>query len=177
MLSPTRVVSCAALAGLVLSFTPALAADNVTFLGVSKDWSAFQAKTDDGRFCYAQTKPKSILPKKAVRDAVLFMISDWPGRNVRNELEIIPGYQYKDGEPVFAQVGTTKVEFFTRNDNGVGTAWVKESADEAKLVDAMRSGSQIVVSGVSKRGTKTKDTYSLGGFGTVVEKMHAACSK
>jgi len=172
-----RVASLSALVGLALSFVPAAAADNTTLLGVSKDWSAFQATTSDGKMCFAQSKPKSTLPKKAARDAILFMISDWPGRNVKSELEIVPGYQYKDGEPVYAEIGTTKIEFFTRNDNGVGTAWVKDAGEENKLVNAMRTGSTITVTGVSKRGTKTKDTYSLGGLAAMLDKVHDACSK
>ena len=173
----SRVASLSVLAGLALSFAAAAAADNSTLLGVSKDWSAFQATTSDGKTCFAQSKPKSVLPKKAARDAILFMISDWPGRNVKSELEIVPGYIYKDGEPVYAQVGATKIEFFSRNDNNVGTAWVKDAGEEAKLIEAMRTASTITVSGVSKRGTKTKDTYSLNGLSSALEKIHAACAK
>ena len=172
-----RVASFSMLAGLALSFASAAAADNSTLLGVSKDWAAFQATTSDGKSCFAQSKPRSVFPKKAARDAILFMISDWPGRNVKSELEIVPGYIYKEGEPVYAQVGTTKVEFFSTNDNNVGTAWVKDAAEEARLIQAMRTGSTITVSGISKRGTKTKDTYSLNGLSVALEKIHAACAK
>ena len=177
MLVFSRVIPFAVFAALVMGLAPAAAADNSTLLGVSKDWSAFQSATNDGKVCFAQSKPKSIVPKKAARDAILFLISDWPGRNVQNELEVVPGYQYKDGEPVFAQVGGEKIEFFTRNDNGTGSAWVKDPADEGKLVDAMRTGSTITVSGISKRGTHTKDTYSLSGLSSVIDKVHAACAK
>ncbi len=177
MTSFSRVAPFVALAALAMSFAPAAATDNSTLLGVSKDWSAYESTTNDGKVCFAQSKPKSIVPKKAARDAILFMISDWPGRNIHSELEVIPGYQYKDGEPAFAQIGREKIEFFTRNDNGIGTAWVKDPTDEGKLVDAMRTGSSITVLGVSKRGTHTKDTYSLSGLSTVIDKVHTACAK
>ena len=45
------------------SVAPAAAADNKqTLLGVSKSWSAYQSTTDDGRVCYAVSKPKTTAP-------------------------------------------------------------------------------------------------------------------
>jgi hypothetical protein len=41
----------------------------------------------------------------------------------------------------------------------------------------MRHGSTITISGISRRGTKTKDTYSLGGISAMLDKVHAACAK
>jgi len=175
-----RVAPVLALSGAVFaaSFASAAAADNKqTLLGVSKGWSAYQSDTSDGRVCYALSKPKTTAPAKAARDPIYFLISNWPGRKAENELEVVPGYSYKDGEPVFAQVGTVKVEFFTRNDNSGGSAWVKDAGDENALVAAMRKGKTITVSGVSQRGTHTKDTYSLAGLGTMLDRIHDACSK
>ena len=175
-----RIASIAAIAGgcFAASFTPA-AAENTkpTLLGVSKDWSAFQATTGDGRVCYALSKPKTTEPTKVSRDPIYLLIGDWPDRKVQGELEVVPGYSYKVGEPVIAQVGPDKIEFFTRNDGTSGSAWVKDPADEAKLLDAMRKGSTVTVSGVSLRGTHTKDTYSLNGIAAMLDRIHDACSK
>lgn len=171
---------------IVLRFVPLLAlgaasvaasaaGDKPTLLGVARDWSAYQAQTDDGQVCYALSKPKTTEPKKAARDPIYLLISDWPGRHVRGEFEIVPGYPYKDGEPAVAQLGSAKVEFFTRNDSGAGSAWVSDPNDELKLLEAMRGGGTLVVSGVSLRGTHTKDTYSLNGISAMLDKVHAAC--
>ncbi len=175
-----RFTTILALAGgcIAASLAPAPAADTKsTLLGVSKDWSAFQATTGDGKVCYALSKPKTIEPRKANRDPIYLLISDWPGRKVQGELEVVPGYPYKDGEPVFAEVGSVKVEFFTRNDGTSGTAWVKDPGDEATLLDAMRKGSTITISGISRRGTKTKDVYSLNGISAMLDKVRDACAK
>jgi hypothetical protein len=175
----SRLVSILALAGgcVAASVAPAAADSKSTLLGVSKGWSAYQATTGDGKVCYTLSKPQTTAPKKAVRDPIYLMISDWPGRGVHGELEVVPGYPYKDGEPVIAQVGTAKIEFFTRNDGTSGSAWVKDPGDEAKLLDAMRHGSTITVSGISRRGTHTKDTYSLGGLSAMLDKVRDACAK
>lgn len=155
----------------------AAAGEKPTLLGVSKNWSAYQATTSDGRVCYALSKPKSIAPTKVARDSIYLLISDWPERKVHSELEVVPGYSYKDGEPVMAQAGSEKIEFFTRNDGESGSAWVKDPGDEARMVAAMRKASTVTVSGVSQRGTHTKDTYSLSGISAMLDMVHQACSK
>ena len=174
-----RFASIFALAGgcLAASAAPAAADSKSTLLGATKNWSAYQATSSDGRVCYALAKPKTTEPKKAVRDPIYLLISDWPDRRVRGELEVVPGYTYKDGEPVIAQIGVAKTEFFTRNDGTSGSAWVKDPGDEARLLDAMRQGSTITISGVSKRGTRTRDTYALSGLSAMLDKVHDACSK
>ncbi len=39
----------------------------------------------------------------------------------------------------------------------------------------MRNGVSAVASGVSQRGTKTVDTYSLSGFNDALTKIQATC--
>jgi len=39
----------------------------------------------------------------------------------------------------------------------------------------MKRGSEAVVSGVSSRGTKTRDTFSLLGFTASIEDAEARC--
>jgi hypothetical protein len=160
---------------------PAVAAPNRAAdpeqLGVFRDWTAFTASTPEGRVCYALSSPIATLPKKAARDKIYVIISVWPSRGVRDELQIVPGYLYRDGDPVFAQVGMQRTEFFTRNDGKSGSAWVKEISDENALVAAMRGGATLTVSGVSKRGTKTTDTYSLSGIASALDRAHQACGK
>ena len=155
---------------------PARAADTDQ-LGVFRDWTAYTAPTPQGKVCYALSNPIASLPKKLARDKAYVIISVWPGRGVHDELEIVPGYLYRDGEPVFAQVGSQRTEFFTRNDGKSGSAWVKDINDESALVAAMRGGSTLTVSGVSKKGTKTTDTYSLSGIAGALDRAHQACGK
>ncbi len=152
-------------------------AETPTLLGVSKAWTAYQANSPDGKVCYALSKPTSVLPLKTARDPIYVIISVWPGRNVKDELQIVPGYLYKEGEPVFAQVGNRKIEFFSRNDATAGSAWVKDVSDEDALVRAMRSGSSLTITGTAKKGTKTTDSYSLAGIGTALTRAHDACGK
>jgi invasion protein IalB len=166
----TLVTALAALAG------SAQAADLPTMLGASRDWTAYQANTGDGKVCYAVSSPTSTSPKK-VRDPIYVIVSTWPGRSATDEIEVVPGYLYKDGQAAVAEVGSQKAELFTQNDGKAGTAWVKELSSETALVSAMRGGSTLTVTGVSKRGTKITDTYSLAGLGTALDRAHTACAK
>lgn len=172
-----RAVSVAFLAAgaAVAGLAPAAAADSPTLLGAFKDWSAYTTGSGKTKTCYALSQPKSMLPKNVNRDPVFFLISDWPARKAKGEPEVVPGYPYKEGSKVTAQVGSDKFTFFTKNEDKTGNAWVEAKADEARLVDSMRRGSQMIVTGTSSRGTLTKDTYSLSGVSAALDKIHKAC--
>ena len=60
---------------------------------------------------------------------------------------------------------------YTQNDG----AWVKNAAEEAQMVDAMRKGADLVIKSESSRGTKTTDTYSLKGISDALDKVAAEC--
>jgi hypothetical protein len=166
----------AALCLAMLVAVPAMAADPVE-LGVFKTWTAMSATGAEGKVCYALASPTAMLPKKTPRDKVYVLISVWPGLGRRDEVEVVPGYLYKDNEPVFVQVGNRRTEFFSRNEGKSGSAWAKNVEDEKALVAAMRGGSTMTVTGVSKKGTKTTDTYSLSGIAGAIERAHRECGK
>jgi Invasion associated locus B (IalB) protein len=168
----TRLIPAVAVA--LLAAAPAHA-DNPLQLGTFQSWTAFVVGAGDSKSCYVIARPQSSDPAKIKRDPIAFLVTDWPARKAKAEPEVVPGYQYKDGSAVSAQVGSDKFDFFTKNDSGQGGAWVKSSTDEARLVSAMRSNGQMIVTGVSKRGTMTHDTYSLGGVSDALDKIHAAC--
>lgn len=167
-------VLSAAIGAALLIAAPA-AADDALLLGVSKDWSAFTSGKGSDKVCYAMAKPSKMEPKKAKRDPIYFLITDWPGRKTKSEPEAVPGYTYKDGSTVTATVGGASFEFFTKNDGNDGAAWIRKRADEIKLVETMKGGQTLVVTGTSKRGTVTKDTYSLAGLSEALDRIHKEC--
>jgi|SRR5579871_2469045 len=179
MSSVTRIALGAMFAAAVLapSVGPAAADSPATLLVVNKGWSAFTSGSGSSKICYALSKPTATDPKKAKRDPIYFIVTDWPGRSpkAKSEPEAVPGYQYKDGSTVTAQVGADKFEMFTQNADGAGAAWVRKKADEVRLIEAMRRGQELIVIGTSKRGTETHDTYALAGLSDVLDKIHAAC--
>ena len=104
-----------------------------TLLGVSKDWSAFTSGSGSAKICYAMSKPTATEPKKAKRDPIYFLITDWPGRTPRRSPSprSSPAISTRTAARSPPQVGSDKFEFFTKNDGGAGAAWVRERADES----------------------------------------------
>jgi hypothetical protein len=169
------VVMGAVLGAAVTVSVPAASAQDALLLGVTKGWSAFSSGSGDDKTCYAMAKPAKSDPRKIKRDPIYFLVTDWPGRKTKSEPQVNPGYQYKDGSTVSAQIGGDKFEFFTQNDAGDGAAWIRKRADEIRMVDLMKTGQQLVVTGTSKRGTVTKDSYALAGFSDALDTIHKAC--
>jgi hypothetical protein len=170
-----RFQSCAAgaLVFAVLVCAPARA--EPTAIGSFKDWSVYRTDNGKDKVCYALAQPKSSEPKKAKRDPIFFLISTWPGRNVRNEPSVVPGYTFKEGAKVNIEVGSDKFELFTKNDGDSGGAWMENAADEKLLIDTMQRGQTMFVTGTSARGTLTRDSYSLGGIKAALDKVAATC--
>ena len=144
-----------------------------TPLGTFKNWGAFETGDGDSKVCFALSKPIATEPAKIKRDPAFLLINDWPARRAKAEPEIVPGFLYKGGSSVTAQLGGDSVTFFTRDDG----AWVEAQSDEERLVNAMKTAPEAVVTGTSKRGTVVRDTYSLAGFADALDKVQSACAQ
>ena len=162
-------------AATLVAATPAYA-DAANLLGVFKNWSAYSTGSGDSMTCYAMSTPRAVRPAGAKRNAIFLMVSDWPGRKIRAEAEIVPGYEYKANVAVSLGIGSDKFDFFSRNEAKSGTAWLRNLNDSARLISALSGGVSAVAMGTSAKGTKTVDTYSLAGFADAVAKIHAVCN-
>ena len=60
---------------------------------------------------------------------------------------------------------------YTQNDG----AWVKNAADEARMVEAMRKGADVVVKATTSKGTQTTDTFSLKGISQALDRVAQEC--
>jgi hypothetical protein len=125
------------------------------------------------KVCFALSKPSQAATEPAGRnrDASYAFISTRPAEKVKNEVSVIVGYPQKPSFDAAATVGSANYVMYTQNDG----AWVKNAAEEAQMVDAMRKGTDLVVKSESARGTKSIDTYSLKGLGEALDKVAAEC--
>jgi hypothetical protein len=164
-------------AGAALSTLLALpaAAQPANLLGAFGNWTAFTSGTGSSLTCYALSRPRASRPS-AKRGAIYLMVSDWPGRRVKAEPQIVYGYQAKENGSAGLGVGGDRFTFFIRNSGKDGSAWLETLGDNSRLIAAMGQGVSAVASGTSARGTKTTDTYSLAGFNDAMAKVHAACN-
>lgn len=100
----------------MLAFAAPASAETANLLGVFGNWSAYSTGTGNGMTCYAMSKPRAKQPKATKRGDIFLMVSDWPGRKVKAEMQIVPGYEYKANAPVTLAVGPDKFNFFSRNE-------------------------------------------------------------
>ena len=118
-----------------------------TLLGQFGDWGAYTANAGGKQMCYALSKPasKATQPANRPRDPAYIFVSTRPSENVRNEISIVIGYPFKPGSEASVDIGSSKYAMYTQNDG----AWIKNAAEEARMVDTMRRGSGLVVTGES----------------------------
>ena len=147
--------------------------DQPTLLGQYADWSAYTASPAGKKVCFALAKPKSSQtnPPNRPRDPAYLFISTRPAENVRNEVSVIIGYPFKPSTDATAEIGTAKFAMYTQNDG----AWIKNVAEEARMIEAMRKGADLTVKGVSGRGTQTTDQFSLKGLSQALDRAEAEC--
>jgi len=148
-------------------------ADQPTLLGSYGDWGAYSATPAGKKVCFALSKPKSSTtnPPGRKRDPAFLFVSTRPAENVRNEVSVIIGYPFKEASDATAEIGTAKFAMYTQKDG----AWIKNMAEEARMLDAMRKGSDITVKGTSARGTSSTDQFSLKGLAQALERAEQAC--
>jgi hypothetical protein len=147
--------------------------DAPTLLGQYGDWGAYAATPGGRKVCFSIAKPKSAqtTPAGRKRDQAYVFISDRPSENVRNEVSVIIGYPFKTSTDATAEIGGDKFAMYTLNDG----AWIKNVAEEARMVDSMRKGSDLTVKGVSERGTESTDQYSLKGLSQALDRAAQEC--
>jgi invasion protein IalB len=85
----------------------------------------------------------------------------------------VVGYAFRSGTDATVEVGPAKFAMNTQNDG----AWIKNVAEEARLVDSMRKASDLMVTGTSSRGTQSVDHYSLKGLNQALDRAGQECSK
>ena len=147
--------------------------EQAVLLGQFGDWGAYKASPGGKTVCFALAKPTSAVTEPAgrKRDPSYAFISTRPSEKVKNEVSVIVGYPQKAGADASAAVGSANYVMYTQNDG----AWVKNAAEEAQMVEAMRKGADLVVKSESAHGTKTTDTYSLKGMAQALEKVAEEC--
>ncbi len=105
------------------------------------------------------------------RDPAYVFISTRPAENVKSEISIIMGFPMKDGAEAQVEIGEASFGLIAKGSN----AWVKNPAEEGRLIDAMKKGSKLVVKASSAKGKATTDTYSLSGLGQALDKVRKEC--
>lgn len=152
------------------ALAPAGAADKV--LGLFGDWGAQTFSEGKNTGCSMWSQPTKDEGQYSKRGAIYAYITHRPWDKRVNEVSISAGYTYKKESTVQIRIGGQKFTLFTNGE----TAWSRSPKEDKALVEAMKRGNTMIVSGVSSRGTQTTDTYSLIGFTKAYQAIGKACN-
>ncbi len=169
-----------AIAGLCMAgmATTALAqqATSTNRVAAKTDWSVFVE--DDPTECWSVSAPKETVNTRGGRvvsvrrsDILLFVFYR-PNAEVKGQVTFTGGYPFASGSTVNLVVDGSEFELFTEGE----WAWPATAGDDAKIVTAMKRGTEAVLTARSERGTQTKDTFSLLGFTAAIEDAEKRCT-
>jgi hypothetical protein len=146
---------------------PALSAPQPVLLGSFQSWDAYAAGDGLKKSCYVLSSPvRQDRPGAIMRDAAYFLIR-WPG-----EPSLIEGALFQRGSAVKLLIDEQRFTMFTDADG----AWVRDPADEKRLVAAMKGGANMVIQGqLGPDGVAAVDHYSLRGLSAALTKVEQAC--
>jgi hypothetical protein len=146
-----------------------------TLIGQFGTWGAYTATPNGKKVCFALAKPSSSKtnPPNRPRDPAYAFVSTRPAEKVTNEVSVMIGYALKPGSESTLEVGGASYAMYTQGDG----LWIKNAAEEERMVDAMRKSADVTIKGVSAKGTETTDTFSLKGLAQALDKMAQDCRR
>ena len=92
---------------------------------------------------------------------------------IKDEVSITSGYQYNTQNSITAKSGKNKIKFDVKKEN---FAWIGDTGLERKMVNVMKKGSRIMITGYNQSGSQTIDHYSLMGFTKAYNTAKKSCA-
>ena len=148
------------------------AEENLKSVGKFKDWESFILSQEGNKICFAQSIPVVRAPKKLKRDPSRLFVSFRPVENIKNEVSVTNGYDFKLKAPVTAKSGKKAYDLFSKG----RFAWVVDSKDEQKLIVTMKRASRLMIVGNTEKGNQTTHHYSMMGFTKAYNSAKKNCS-
>ena len=137
----------------------------LSFQSFSQDSWSF-VKYDE--YCFIQSSPiKTDIPEGKSRGDHGILVYTMH-KNPDLIVQITAGFNYKSSSSVEVKIDQGMYNFYTDAD----TAWAK---DDSKVIFAMKKGLEFITIGISSKGTKVTDTYTLKGFTSAINKLSNDC--
>ena len=152
-------------------FNFANAEENLKSIGKYKDWESFVLSKEGNKICFVQSIPVVRAPKKLKRDPSRLFVTFRPKENVKNEISVTNGYEFKIKAPVTAKSGKKSYDLFSKG----RFAWVVDNEDESKLITTMKKASRLMIIGNTDKGDQTTDHYSMLGFTKAYNTAKKSC--
>jgi invasion protein IalB len=138
-------------------------------------WDSYRAGAGADSVCFITSEPIKLEGQydRNNRGETRVFVSHH-GRNggERGVVSLVAGYRFEEGRDVAFSIDGKAFSLFIDDDR----AWATKPEQDRALVKAMKRGNKLKVTGVSSRGNKTIDTYSLKGFTAAMKAIDKACS-
>ena len=147
---------------------PAAAQD----LGQFRDWWAHRFTEEGSHVCTMWSQPEKAEGKYTRRGEIFALVSHRPADKQTGVVWFEMGYPFASGKKLSVSIDGGKPVLLP-----VSNSIAEHGSPKVNraLVQKMRSGNKMVVTGRSRRGTRTIDTYSLSGFTASYKAISKAC--
>jgi len=133
------------------------------------DWGVYVNKT--AKICFALTQPKERQPVNVKRDPAYFFVTTRPADKLVNEVSIMTGLPLKEDAEIALVSGGASFPLYVK---GQGL-WIRNPADEAKLLDALKKDKDLTLTLTPSKGAATTDRYSLTGLAQALDRVAKEC--
>lgn len=177
MTSPFARITGGIIAAFVLA-APAVAQESTNRVAAQTDWSVF-IEESPAKECWGVSAPKGWTAARGGADVtsdvrrgdILLFVTFRPGDGVAGEVSYTGGYPFAEGSTVSLTVGSDRFELITEGE----WAWTGNADEDARVVAALKRGSEAKVVARSARGTETTDSFSLLGFTAAMTEAETRC--
>jgi invasion protein IalB len=142
-------------------------------LGNFGSWYAFTQGDGNDKLCYMIAAPAQSLGEIPNRGEVGLIVTHQMGGKVRDQVSVALGF-----EPHKTKYTKAKVD---KNNNVLmrlvdgDRAWIRDTDTDRQLVARMKTGTNLIVTGMSSKGVASQDTFSLDGFSKAYAAISLAC--
>ena len=144
-------------------------------IGQNGVWKAYRSGSGDNIVCFITSEPTKLegnYDRNNRGETRVFVAHHGKGGDERGIVSSVAGYRFEEGRDVVFSIDGKAHNLFSVDTR----AWATKPSQDRELVTAMKRGNTLKVTGVSSRGNKTIDTYSLKGFTAAMKKIDGACS-
>jgi len=139
-------------------------------IAVFKDWTVFTTTQNNKEICYIASLPFKKDGNYKSRGEPFLTVTRIFDSNF-DEVNVSSGYPYKKEKDVEISIGKRKFVLFSHEEK----AWAYNRSDDMAIVEQMKKGVKLKVTGYSQLETYSTDTYSLLGFTEAYEEMLFLC--
>jgi len=140
-------------------------------IGKFDNWSVYSKSKN---LCYMIAEPDKLEGKYTVRGRVRVVVyRNSEKKKNKNVVGFDFGYSFPENKKATIEIDNKKT--FQLSTFGQ-TAWTgSKMQTDKEIINEMIKGNTLIALGQSKRGTITKETYSLNGFSKAVNKIRNYC--